>query len=158
MSFKFFKILFFFSFLFLLQNCGYQPLLTEKNQEFTIDSFNISGDKKLGQMLVNRFMKIENAPNVLICDLKSEKKRSVSNRNRAGNVLEYTLDMVLDFKAISASSGNQVLQKRYSKKTSYKSSTLYSNTLSREKKITNDLVKSIANQIITDLNIIYKLK
>jgi len=158
MSFKLFKILFFFSFLFLLQNCGYQPLLTEKSQKFTINSFDISGDKKLGQMLANRFMKTENAPNVLICEMELEKNRTVSNRDKAGKVLEYTLDIILNFKAISASSGNQVLNKKYSNKTTYKASTLYSDTLSREKKITDDLIKSIANQITTDLNIIYKLK
>ena len=158
MSLKFFKIFFFFSFLFLLQNCGYQPLLTEKNQKFTINSFDISGDKKLGQMLANRFMKIENAPNVLMCEIDLEKKRNESNRSRSGKVLEYELEVALDFKAVSASSGNQILKKRYSKKISYKASTLYSDTLSREKKIADDLIKSIANQIITDLNIVYKLK
>ena len=63
---KFLKILFSLLILILLQNCGFEPLLTEKYQKFNINTFDISGDKKLGQMLVNRFVETKNAKNELI--------------------------------------------------------------------------------------------
>jgi len=42
---KLLKILLALSLLILIQNCGYQPLLTEKYQKFNINTFDISGNK-----------------------------------------------------------------------------------------------------------------
>ena len=56
---KFLKILFVLSVLSLTQNCGYQPLLSEKNQKFNINNFSITGDRKLGQTLANKFTKVK---------------------------------------------------------------------------------------------------
>ena len=47
-------------------------------------------------------------------------------------------------------------QIQFSQKKSYKASKFYIDTLSREKIIADNLVKSIANQITSDLNLIYK--
>ena len=56
---KYIKVLFILPFLFLHIACGYEPLMTEKYQKYTIKNFNISGDKKLGQLLSNKFSKLE---------------------------------------------------------------------------------------------------
>ena len=49
------KILFAIFVLNLLQSCGYQPLLTGQNQNFSISTVNIYGDKKLSLTLGNYF-------------------------------------------------------------------------------------------------------
>ena len=153
---KFLKILFSLLILILLQNCGFEPLLTEKYQKFNINTFDISGDKKLGQMLVNRFVETKNAKNELMCKINIDKKREVSNKDKAGKVLEYSLGVIINLEALSTLDGSSILKKNYSQKRSYKASKFYIDTLSREKIIADDLVKSIANQIINDLNLIYK--
>ena len=58
---KFIKILTLLSLFFIFQGCGYQPLLSEKYKKFSVNNFNIEGDRKLGQSLANNFSKIENA-------------------------------------------------------------------------------------------------
>ena len=153
---KFLKILFSLLILILLQNCGFEPLLTEKYQKFNINTFDISGDKKLGQMLANRFVETKNAKNELMCKINIDKKREVSNKDKAGKVLEYSLGVIINLEALSTLDGSSILKKNYSQKRSYKASKFYIDTLSREKIIADDLVKSIANQIINDLNLIYK--
>ena len=153
---KFSKILFPLLLMFLFQNCGYQPLLTEKYRKFNIDTFDISGDEKLGRMLANRFVKIAGAENNLICKINIEKSREVSNKNKSGQILEYTLSISTNLEALSTQDGSPILIKNYSQRRSYKASDFYIDTLGREKIITDDLVKSIANQIINDLNLIYK--
>ena len=153
---KFLKILFSLLILILLQNCGFEPLLTEKYQKFNINTFDISGDKKLGQMLVNRFVETKNAKNELMWKINIYKKREVSNKDKAGKVLEYSLGVIINLEALSTLDGSSILKKNYSQKRSYKASKFYIDTLSREKIIADDLVKSIANQIINDLNLIYK--
>ncbi len=153
---KFLKILFALLVLISVQNCGYQPLLTEKYQKFNINTFNISGDKKLGQMLTNRFVEIKDSENQLLCKINIERNREISNKDDSGKVLEYSLDINLNLEALSTLDGSLVLRKNYSQKKSYKVSKFYIDTLSREKIIAENLVKSIANQITSDLNLIYK--
>ena len=80
---KFLKILFALLVLISVQNCGYQPLLTEKYQKFNINTFDISGDKKLGQMLVNRFVEVKDSENQLLCRINIEKNREISNKDSA---------------------------------------------------------------------------
>ena len=153
---KIYKILFSLLIFIFIQSCGYQPLLTEKNKKFSIDSFEISGDRKLGQMLANNFIKLEDSENNLMCKIEISKERLQSNKDRSGKILEYTLNVNLDLEVIPILSTNSILKKSYSEKRSYKASNLYSDTISREKKISQDLVKSIAEQINNDLSLIYK--
>ena len=153
---KFLKILFALLVLIVVQNCGYQPLLTEKYQKFNINTFDISGDKKLGQMLANRFVEFKDSENQLLCKINIERNREISNKDDSGKVLEYSLNISLNLEALSTLDGSPVLRKNYSQKKSYKASKFYIDTLSREKIIADNLVKSIANQITSDLNLIYK--
>ena len=153
---KFLNILFALLILILVQSCGYQPLLTEKYQKFNINTFDISGDKKLGQMLVNRFVQVENSKNELMCKIFIEKNREISNKDKSGKVLEYSLIVNLNLEALSTLDGSSILKKNYLQKRSYKASKFYIDTLSREKIIAEDLIKSIANQITSELNLIYK--
>ena len=97
MNIKYFKNLLFFIIFILISNCGYQPLLTDKNQVFSVNSFNILGDKKLGQALANKFNKIEAAENNLTLEIKAGKKRTISNRSSAGAILEYTITIDFHF-------------------------------------------------------------
>jgi len=156
MSQKFLKILLALLLFVFIQSCGYEPLLTEKNKKFSINSFDISGERKLGQMLVNNFIKVKNSENILMCKMNINKERFASNKDRSGKITEYTLNVNLDLEITSILDTNSVLTKSYSEKRSYKASNLYSDTISREKKISQDLIKSIADQINNDLNLIYK--
>ena len=88
---KFLKILFVLSVLSLAQNCGYQPLLSEKNQKFSIDNFSITGDKKLGRILANKFNKIENAENKLTLKINAIKTREISSKSTTGSTTEYNI-------------------------------------------------------------------
>ena len=156
MKIKLFKIATFLLFFVFLGNCGYQPLLTDKYQKFVISNFEISGDRKLGQKLSNKFIKSQEAPNILVFKIQMMKNRTQSNKTQSGKVIEYTLNVNLNFEAISKLDSLTVLKKTYSEKVSYKASTLYSVTLSRERKIEDDLIKSIANQITNDLNLVFR--
>ena len=73
------KIFFVVLVLSFLQGCGYQPLLSSKNQKFSVVNVNIYGDKKLARSLGNYFTKIENADNNLILEITADKKKLVSN-------------------------------------------------------------------------------
>ena len=158
MSFKYLKILFLFFILGLISNCGYQPLLTESYQNFSVNSFNILGDRKLGQSFANRFSKIEAASNNLTFNITANKKRGVSNRSSTGTILEYNINLNIDLEVISESNGKKVFETSLAESSNYKTSSTYIDTLNREKKIVDNLIKNLANQVNYKLNLIFKEK
>jgi len=158
MSFKFLKILFLFFILCLISNCGYQPLLTENYQNFSVNNFNISGDKKLGQSLSNQFNKVKGADNNLTFNISADKKRTISNKSSAGIVLEYNININFNLDVISESNGKKIFEMSFSEDSNYKTSDSYIDTLNRERKIVDNLIKSIASQINSRLNLVFKEK
>ena len=153
---KIFKNLLFIILIFnLLQGCGYQPLLTGQNQNFSISEVNIYGDKKLSLTLGNYFGEVEGAENSLILEIKASKQKVVSNKNSIGATSEYTVTIDFDVKVISEQSKELVFSETFSQSNSFKSSKVHLNTLNRENKIVDNSVKNIADQLTKRLNIIF---
>ncbi len=150
------KILLFLSIFILQQGCGYQTLLTENYQKFSVKSFNIDGNKKLGQALSNYFNEIDNAENNLIFNIKGEKQKEISNRSSAGTPLEYKITLDFNLKIISYPDNNEVFDQNFSQSGSFKASKLHIDSINQEKKIVDNIVKNIAGQVTNRLNLIYK--
>ena len=153
---KIFKKLLFVILIFnLLQGCGYQPLLTGQNQNFSITEVNISGDKKLSLTLGNYFTEVEDAKNSLILEIKASKQKVVSNKNSLGATSEYTVTINFDVNVISEQSKELVFSETFSQNNSFKASKVHLDTLNRENKIVDNSIKNIADQITKKLNIIF---
>ncbi len=143
-----------------LMGCGYQPLLDEKQRRYSIESFivNDEGDVRLGQILVNSIGASKSDFNKLSLNIKAKKDRSVSGKSSAGKVLEYTIDLTFDLVAVDTLTQNVVLKKVYKNSNSYKKSNVYLDTLNNEKKITKNLTVNIAEQVVSDLTLLYGIK
>ena len=152
---KIFNIVFSIYILILFSGCGYQPLLTEKFQKFNIKNFNIIGDRKLGQNLINNFSEIENAKNNLTFQVEASKKKEIANRSSTGTPLEYNLSVNFHISVTSDNDGKKILTQNFSQSDTYKASKLHLDTLNRERKIVDNIVKNIADQITIKLNLIY---
>ena len=152
---KFLKILFVLSVLSLTQNCGYQPLLSEKHQKFSINNFGITGDRKLGQILANKFNKFKNAQNILMLNINASKKRKISSKSATGSATEYNLQINFDIEVISNLDGKSVFSKTFSENSSFKASTLHVDTLNREKKIIQNIIIAVSNELTRELSLIY---
>ena len=155
---KFFKSLILLLILSVISSCGYQPLFTEKYQNFSVNNFNIVGDRKLGQSFANKFGKIEAADNNLTFNIDASKRRNISNKSSSGTILEYNININFELEVISESDGKKVFATSLSESSNYKTSSAYTDTLSREKKIVDNLIKSLANQVNYKLNLIFKEK
>ena len=153
---KIFKNLLFIILIFnLLQGCGYQPLLTGQNQNFSISEVNIYGDKKLSLTLGNYFGEVEGAENSLILEIKASKQKVVSNKNSIGATSEYTVTINFDVKVISEQSKEIVFSEIFSQSNSFKASKVHLDTLNRENKIVDNSIKNIADQLTKRLNVIF---
>lgn len=139
----------------LISGCGYEPLVSKKERDFSIERFEISGNKRLGRILTNNMSTSKGRSNQLYLDINSKRSREISNKSTSGKILEYTMDLTFDVKAIDTINRNIIYKKIHSKKLSYKASDLYFDTLSKEKKLINNATKNIANQILMEINLIY---
>ena len=75
---KFIKISLFLFVLFLLSNCGYQPLFNKEAQSFSISNFNLEGNKRLGGLLKNNLITVKKDQNKLTLSINSKKKNQRS--------------------------------------------------------------------------------
>jgi hypothetical protein len=146
---------YFILFLSFLSSCGYQSLLNENSKKFGIKSFNIEGNKRLGQILKNNFANSRNKSNNLILDINARKNRSIAHKDSTGKITEYNLKISFDLIATESVSRKKILSKTFTLNSNYKASDLYSNTLNHEKKIINQLTEAIAAQILIDLSLAY---
>ena len=149
------KFLFAILVLNLLQGCGYKPLLTSQNQNFSISTVNIYGDKKISLTLGNYFSEIEGTENNLILEIKGSKQKIVSNKNSIGATSEYTVTINFDVKVISEKSKELIFSEVFSQSNAFKASKVHLDTLNRENKIVDNSIKSIAEQLTKRLNVIF---
>tara|TARA_B100000959_G_scaffold270429_1_gene317250 strand:- start:144 stop:623 length:480 start_codon:yes stop_codon:yes gene_type:complete len=151
---KLFKVLLFVTFLCLLSNCGYQPLFSEKYGKYSIEKNYIEGNRRLGQILTNNFAFSKNTEKKATLYVNANKSRKVSDRASSGKIKEYTTNIIFDIKVIDSLTKKTLIQKKFSSSGSYKASTLYLDTLNNEKRILDNLITSIAEQILNELSLI----
>ena len=149
---------YFILFLSFLSSCGYQSLLNENSKKFGIKSFNIEGNKRLGQILKNNLVSSKNKSDNLILDVNARKNRSIAHKDSTGKIIEYNFKISFDLTATESVSRKKILSKTFTLDSNYKTSDLYLDTFNRERKIINELTESIATQILTDLSLAYGKK
>lgn len=149
------KIFFVIWVLSFLESCGYQPLLSTKNQKFSVVNINIYGDKKLARSLGNYFTEIENADNNLFLEITADKNKFVSNKTSIGATSEYTVTINFDVKVISEIDNKLIFRQNFTSSNSFKTSKVHLDTLRRENKIVDNSIKNIAEQISKRLNVIF---
>ena len=152
---KFIKISLFLFVLFLLSNCGYQPLFNKEAQSFSISNFNLEGNKRLGGLLKNNLITVKKDQNKLTLSINSKKKTSVADKSMTGKVLTNALTIEFEISA-SDMNNNVVFSKIYTKTKNYSSADIHTDTLNNEKKLTESLIEIVANELQTDLNSIYR--
>ena len=74
----------------IISGCGYEPLAGKKDKNFSIERFEISGDKRRGRILSNNINTSSGKSNQLYLNIKSKKSRKISNKSTTGKILEYT--------------------------------------------------------------------
>ena len=152
--YKFSKILMLIITSYFIWGCGYQPILNEENQKFSISQFNLEGNKRLGGLLKNNLIVVKKNKNSLVLDIKSEKKTVVANKSQTGKVLSYAL--TLNFEISASKNKDIIYSKVFTKTQNYNAADVHSGTLNNEKKLVETLIESIANDLLIELNSIYQ--
>ena len=151
---KFSKILVLIITSYFIWGCGYQPILNEENQKFSISQFNLEGNKRLSGLLKNNLIVVKKNKNSYVLNIKSEKKNVVANKSQTGKVLSYAL--TLNFEISASKNKNIIYSKVFTKTQNYNTADVHSGTLNNEKKLVETLIETIANELLIELNSIYQ--
>ena len=141
-------------FLILLCSCNYKPLF-DKDQlsQLSFKNVKISGNKRIAQILVNKLNIIRDQTGNLILSVDAEKNVNVSNRSADAKVLEYSVALTYQIEIKNNLNENIVYSKSIKNTQNYKPSKTYSDTISEEKKIIENISSLIAKQILNEINL-----
>ena len=129
-------------------------LFLGKNKIYGIEKTNVTGDRRLGQILINNLTVSKTKEKKAILNVNASKSKSVSDRSKAGKIKEYTVDVSFDVELLDSGNRNVLVKKQYIRSGTYNASVLHLDTLNSEKKIVNNLTKSVAEQIMNELGLI----
>jgi len=144
---KFF--LFFLLFLFL-SNCGYKPIYSTKNLNFTIENI-----EKSNTSLNNKFAKsinsLKNSANDRKINIKieSEKKIKIKSKNSKGNALVFEIEIYLKFTSLNI--GNK-REKLFLRKITYNNSDDKFKLKQYEDELEDILITKIVEDLINYLS------
>ena len=140
--------------LFLLFQCGYQPIYSNKTAtDLNIKKIIFLGEKKINQKIFS-FLRIEensNENDALTLSIESDKNRIITSKDSSGNALTYKLEIKTN---LILSKNENIFREK-----SFKSSFKYSNQDNKfnlreyEKNVEDNIAKLLADQISTFLRI-----
>ena len=143
--------------LFLLLSCGYEPIYSKKkiniNKNFSINTINLIGDKKVNQILKNKLKKKineEKNSTKLNLNLNSRIEKSVTSKNKKGNPIGFSIKITTNLEVFE----NKILKgkKNFEGKFKYNNISNKFDLKQYEKNIKDNLISKLSYEIIKYLN------
>ena len=138
----------FFLLLFLLSNCGYQPLYTKKEDfKFVVKELELIGDENINRKIISALSIKIDKENYQKNKIKLENKKSIieTSKDKQGKPESYK--MVIDFKLSIIDKENNLTEKIISEEFSYKNKDNKFNLSEYEINLEENLVNNIIDQI-----------
>ena len=137
-----------FLLLFLLSNCGYQPLYTKKEDfKFVVKELELIGDENINRKIISALSIKIDKENYQKNKIKLENKKSIieTSKDKQGKPESYK--MVIDFKLSIIDKENNLTEKIISEEFSYKNKDNKFNLSEYEINLEENLVNNIIDQI-----------
>mgnify|MGYP001293677759 FL=1 len=142
--------------LVLLTSCGFKKANQISNEKFTIAEVEITGEKRLGNMIKNEVMLSsgKNSVNLLYLDIDVAKNKRVKERDEKNKITKYEIELITSV-AISNNKNGDKSDYNFSNVSEYVVKENYSDTLKNEKTALNTLIKRTSSDINRNLNLDY---
>ena len=138
--------------LFFLCGCGYKAVLNNQNYQFSINVDKINGDRKINSQIINNFRQLGKNENRYDLNLSSNKERIIVSKDSKGDPSIFELKVNVNY--IVSKEGENLINNKISKKTTYNNITDKFELESYEKTIIDNLVSEISDNIIFSISII----
>ena len=138
-------------FLFIL-SCGYTPIFTKKDVNFSIDNIELLGDKDVKKKINNALSNYKNKPDKekkISLVITSLKNISIASKNSKGEAQTNRINIDVNVKIILAE--NNIVEKNFSKSSIYD----ILDRKSEQKLVENKLIENLSNEIA--LQIIFEI-
>ena len=149
---KFKKIFIFPIFFLFFLSCGYTPIFSKKEVNFTIENIKFLGDKNVKEKISHSLSNYINKPNKekkVSLIVNSSKKINVASKNSKGEAQTNKISIDASVKIIL--SENNFLVKNFSKSSIYAVIDRKSEQKLIENKLTENLSNEISLQIISEI-------
>tara|TARA_B100001142_G_C14070094_1_gene553207 strand:+ start:87 stop:551 length:465 start_codon:yes stop_codon:yes gene_type:complete len=137
--------------LIFVTNCGYKVVNQSYFDEYKIDKLNISGDKKINYLLRNK-LKWNNKDysKSINLDITNNKVKNIKEKNIQNNITKYEILITVNvnFSILGENKSGQFVVQRTG---NYSVGGRHGITLSNEKKLVNNMVEEISEEIFKSL-------
>ena len=149
---KILKICLIFS-LLLLYHCGFKAIDKSNINDFSIETIKISGNKRINFKIKNNLIinSKKNSASLLNIDIETKKTKQVKEKNIKNEITKYQISITCNV-SFKLSNNNERIIFNVNADGDYLVGNNYSKTLNNEKKLIDDLVQNISEQIINELN------
>ena len=141
-------------FLFTLFGCGFEPILTSKGYEFSININTINGDQKVNSIITNRFKSLKGNEKKYDLNLSSKKIKNIISKDSKGDTTMF--ELVIDVKYNVEKNGKIIIQNIIKERTTYNNISDKFELENYENNIIDNLSNKISNKIISSISDIYQ--
>tara|TARA_Y100001936_G_C15900943_1_gene573233 strand:- start:48 stop:506 length:459 start_codon:yes stop_codon:yes gene_type:complete len=134
--------------LFFIYGCGYNPIFSNKNSNFSIYELSISGNNKLNKIINGKLNNYKDTDSSIKFSLMIETslKKQVTSRDSKGNPNTYNI--VLSSSVLIKDYEGNSRKKLFSKSTNYRNNNNKSELKKYENEISKNLAEKIGDEII----------
>ncbi len=136
--------------LFFLTNCGYEPILKNKDYRFSLNVNKINGDQKINSLIINSFKKLKENKKNYNLSLTSKKEKKIISKDSKGDPSIFELNINVNY--IVEKDGAILIGSEINEKTTYNNITDKFELESYEKTIIDNLVSKISENIIFSIS------
>tara|TARA_Y100000590_G_scaffold17258_1_gene20684 strand:- start:338 stop:793 length:456 start_codon:yes stop_codon:yes gene_type:complete len=136
-------------FFILIVGCGYQPIFSSKDVNFSIGKIEVKGNEKLNRILIKNlqnYKKISKGTKLYDLKIITEDKKIISSKNTKGDPKTFRIEIINELEVLN---NNILISKKI-----FKENQNYNNKSSKfelneyEEKTLNNLVEKISEDII----------
>ena len=138
----FFKVLF----LFILTSCLYEPILTNKKNDFRYDNIYFEGEKEINKIIVKNLRKTNNSQTKYDLFFKTKKTRDIVSLDKKGDPSIFSVKINLEYEITQV--GKKLLNNKIEKKITYNNIDDKFELSIKEKKVLNYLSKNLSDEIL----------
>ena len=145
---------FLFLFFLITVNCGYKVINETEKNNFSIQKIKTSGDKRVNFKIKNNLLNYteKNNQNSLLVDIITKKSKSIKEKNIKNEITKYeiSLNAIVKFKLNNSDVNYEI---NVSNNGNYLVSDSYSTTLDNEKKLIDDLIENLSEEILKKISL-----
>ena len=140
--------------LFILNNCGYTPIYSTKDNNFYIKEVSQKSTSKLNSKIANniKIFSNQNSENIIQLEISSNKKIETTQKDQKGDPSKFKMTVLLNINILNKNNHEINKTKNFSKNFNYNNNSNKFSLKQYEKEIENILINKVVEKSIIYLS------